>query len=141
MTAGVLARFVLLAALTAATVPAATAQGLATHVTVAKAVAANASHARTLRVAMAHAIAAQPLPAGYTVDVALVRLDVVATPQGELEVRAELRASLSDDQGIVRSVAATSTSARGRRRDRALIQRDAITEGARSLAKRLAART
>jgi len=134
----VLARFALLAALVAGAIPAVASQGLQIHVTVAAAVAADASHARTLREAMTQAIAKRQLPARYTVDVSLMTLDVVAAAGNEVEATVEVRAALSDEKGVVRSVSAAKTKARGPARDRALIERDAISEGARALAKRLA---
>jgi hypothetical protein len=126
----------------AAAVPAAASQPLAINATCATALAGDASHVRTLRGAIARALAKQPqqFPAGYTLDVALVRLDVTRAAGNELHVRAEVRAALSDARGVVRKVSIASSLARGPQRDRALLQRDAIVESAWQLATRLAKR-
>lgn len=135
-----LARFTL-SVLLVASVPAAASQRVAIHATAANNVVKDASHVRTLRDAMTHAIAVRPLPAGYTVDVSLIRLDVVLVARSnELEVRVEVRAAMSDERGQMRWFSIARTIARGPQRDRALLQHDAIVDGARSLAKRLAAR-
>ena len=130
---------VTLALVVAAAVPAAAAQPLAINATCAAAVASGGDHARTLRVAFARTIETQPqrIPAGYTIDISLVRLDASQASNGELQIRAEVRAALSDEHGVVRSVSSATSTARGSQRESALLQRDAITESARELAKRL----
>ena len=122
--------------------PAAASQPLAIHATCAAALRNDASHVRTLRDAIARALAKQPhqIPAGYTIDVALVRLDVTEVGK-ELQFRSEVRAALSDARGVVTTVSTVSSLARGPQRDRALLQRDAIVESAWQLATRLAKRT
>lgn len=130
------------ALLIAAAVPAAASQPLAINATCAAALGNDASHVRTLRDAIARALAKQPqqIPSGYTIDVALVRLDVTEVGK-ELQVRTEVRAALSDAKGVVQAVSTVSSLARGPQRDQALLQRDAIVEAAWQLAARLAKRT
>jgi hypothetical protein len=133
----VLRRFALVAALIVAIDPAVASQRIAIYASAATTATADASHVRTLREAMSQSLAKRTLPAGYSVDVSLIRLDVVAAGGGHLEARIELRAALSDERGTVRSVAVAHTHARGPRRDRAIVERDAIAEGARAVVKRL----
>ena len=87
-----------------------------------------------MRDALAQVIA--PLPQGYSIDISLVRLDAKLAG-AELEVRAEVKAILSDARGQVKAVSTSKTVARGPSRDRSLISRDAISEAARGVAKKL----
>jgi hypothetical protein len=83
-------------------------------------------HARTLLLALGE------LPT--SVDVALTHID--ATPAGaELEVRVELRAAVSDEAGRILWSSAVHANARGPARQRALLERDALTAAAEQLAK------
>ena len=67
-------------------------------------------------------------------DVSLVRL--ASTTSGRhVEVRAEVRALLSDAQGRARWHTISRATARGAARDRVMIQRDAVTAAARDVAK------
>lgn len=126
----------------ATAVPAAASQPLAINATCAAALAGDASHVRTLRDGIARALAKQPhqIPGGYTIDVALVRLDVTPAAGNEIQIRTEVRAALSDARGEVKKVSTITSLARGPQRDRALLQRDAIVESAWQLATRLAKR-
>jgi len=134
-------RCLLIAALLVPSLPAAASQRIAINATCAAAIADDTIHVTTLRDAIAQALVTLgTVPAGYSIDASLVRLDVVAKRDGELEVRVEIRAVLSDQRGRMRSISVAQSLARGRERDRALLQRDAITESARQVAKRLAAR-
>jgi hypothetical protein len=90
-------------------------------------------HVRTLRSEVVRALGSAPVTARYTLDVSLVRLTATIVDR-QLEVRAEVRALLSDASGIRWHTTARAT-ARGNVRDRALLQRDAITAAARDLAK------
>lgn len=114
--------------------PAAASQGLAIHASCAAELAAHATHVRTLRDAIAHEI--KPQPEGYSIDISLVHLDATLVGS-EVEVRAEVRAILSDERGRVKELATSKTVARGLSRDRSLISRDAIEEAARGVAKKL----
>lgn len=131
----------LIAALVAS-VPVAQAQKLAINVTVAAQVANDKSLARTLHGALERSLAARgrSLPAGHTLDASLVQLDTAPMSDGQVEVRVEVRAAISDARRRIHSVTSTKAIARGPARDRALIQRDAIEEAASQLAKRLSAR-
>jgi hypothetical protein len=100
---------------------------VAIHVTCATSV--SAVHARTLHAALA----ARRLPAGVTLDVALVR--ITATRAGtQIEIAAEVRGALSDASGRMRSTARVHAKARGPVRDRALLEREVIEEVAQRLA-------
>ena len=133
---------VALALLIASAPPALASQPLAINATCAAALASDASHVRTLRDSIARAVEKQPqkIPAGYTIDVALVRLDVTPAGGNEIQIRTEVRAALSDARGEVKKVSTVTSLARGPQRDRALLQRDAIVESAWQLATRLAKR-
>ena len=115
------------------------AQKLAIHVTVATQVVKDKSHARTLHSALERSLGARPrsLPDGHTIDASLVQLDTAPVSGGDVEVRVEVRAAIADERGRILSVTSTKTTARGPAKDRALVQRDAIEEAARQLAKRL----
>lgn len=130
----------LIAALVAS-VPVAQAQKLAINVTVAAQVAKDKSLARTLHGALERSLAARgrSLPAGHTIDASLVQLDTAPLSGGEVEVRVEVRAAISDARRRIHSVTSTKAIARGPAKDRALIQRDALEEAASQLAKRLSA--
>ncbi len=119
--------------------PIVSAQKLAIHVTVATQVANDKSHARTLHSALEQSLGARSrsLPAGHTIDASLVQLDTAPVSGGAVEVRVEVRAAIADARGRIVSVTSTKATARGPAKDRALIQRDAIEEAARALAKRL----
>jgi len=137
--------------LLAASVPASAKQGLGIHisqplsiyVTTTAAVTQDPGHRRTLRDAIAHALTSHTsaVPAGYTIDASLVKVDSVTLRNGELEFSIEVTVSLSDDKGRMRWASTATTQARGRARDRALLQRDAFADVARQLVKRLATRT
>ncbi len=101
--------------------------------------ARDTAHARVLHAAVAKSLSGKPGEhAGYTLDVSLVELEV--TPAGsELEVRAVVRALLSDPHGRIHVTSTARAIARGLARDRAVIQRDAIGSAGEQLAKRVRA--
>lgn len=144
-----LGRFIVMGVL-AVSLPARAKQGLGIHisqplsiyVSTTAAVTQDPAHRRTLRDAIAQALTSHTgvVPAGYTIDAALVTLDVVTLTSGELEVRIEVQASLSDDKGRLRWASTAKTQARGRSRDRALLHRDAFADASRQLVKQLATR-
>lgn len=144
-----LRRFIVMGVL-AASLPANAKQGLGIHisqpssiyVTSTAAVTQDPAHRRTLRDAIARALSSHTgaVPAGYTIDAALVRLESVPLATGELEIRIEVQASLSDDKGRMRWASSAKTQARGRARDRALLHRDALADASRQLVKQLASR-
>lgn len=74
-----------------------------------------------------------------TVDVSLTRIDVTPDAQG-LAIRVELRALVSDEAGKILWSSAVHATAKGARRDRALIEQDALDAAARELAKLVRAR-
>ena len=123
----------------AVAIPVASAQKLAIHVTVATQVANDKAHARTLQGALEQSLGgrSRSLPDGHTIDASLVQLDTAPVSGGDVEVRVEVRAAIADERGRILSVTSTKTTARGPAKDRALIQRDAIEEAARQLAKRV----
>ena len=94
-------------------------------------VTAAPAHARTLVAALGE------LPS--TVDVSLTRIDVTPDAQG-LAVRVELRALVSDDAGKILWSSAVHATAKGARRDRALLEQDALDAAARELATQVRAR-
>lgn len=116
--------------LAAASVPAA--QNGAVRVTCAAAVARDAAHERWLRAEVTKALADLPLAAGHTIDLSLVRLDAKRA-SSELEVRVEIRALLSDEDGRIHVQTTTRAMARGAARDRTLLERDAIGAAAEHL--------
>lgn len=97
----------------------------ALRVTCAAAVARDAAHERWLRAEMTRALADLPVAAGHTIDLSLVRLDAKRASK-DLEVRVEMRALLSDDDGRIRVQTTTRATTRGAARDRTLLERDAI---------------
>jgi hypothetical protein len=108
--------------------------GVEIHATCAAELASGAPHVRTLRVEVARALAGSRVPSRYTLDVSLVRL-ASTTIGGQLEVRAEVRALLSDEHGRARWQSTSHATARGAARQQALLQRDAVTAAARDVAK------
>lgn len=110
------------------------------HATCAAELASDPAHVRTLRGELAQALARISASASYTLDVSLVRLGVT-TVGSELEVRAEVRAMLSDARGKIRWTSTSRTAARGPARDRIRLQRDAVSAAARELAKSVRAHT
>jgi hypothetical protein len=112
------------------------------HASCADALARDPAHVRTLRGELAHALSGTSMSPGYTLDASLVRLAALPVG-GELEVRAEVRAMLSDGQGRVRWTSTSRATARGSSRERAQLQRDAVGAAAREVAKsvRVAAST
>jgi len=102
----------------------------------ASAVAALApEHLRTLETALTKELGNIPT----TLDVSLTRLDV--TPiGGDLEVKVELRALVSDEKGRVVWSSTANATARGTARERAQLHRDAITAAAQALGKRVRSR-
>lgn len=114
--------------------PSAARAGVAIHAT---SVAELAPHVRTLRGSLTQQL--QGLPDGYTLDVSLVQLG--STKIGsELEVRAEIRAALSDKHGRMRWTSTARAVARGPAKDRALLERDAITAAAEQVARHVRTR-
>ena len=107
--------------------------GVEIHATCATELARDPVHVRTLREEVARALASTRVPSRYTLDVSLVRLSGT-TVGNQVEVRAEVRALLSDAQGRARWQTTSRATARGSARDRALLQRDAVTAAAKQLA-------
>jgi hypothetical protein len=102
--------------------------------TCASELACDPSLVRTLRDEVARALGSTRVTTRYTLDVSLVRL--ASTTSGRhVEVRAEVRALLSDAQGRARWHTISRATARGATRDRVMIQRDAVTAAARDVAK------
>jgi hypothetical protein len=91
------------------------------------------AHLRTLRRELARALGGTRVPARYTLDVSLVRL-TAAVAGNQVEVRAEVRALLSDAQGRARYQTTSRVTVRGPSRERISIQRDAVTAVAHELA-------
>jgi hypothetical protein len=102
----------------------------------ASAVAALApEHLRTLETALTRELGNIPT----TLDVSLTKLDV--TPiGGDLEVKVELRALVSDEKGRVVWSSTANATARGSARERTQLHRDAITAAAQALGKRVRSR-
>ena len=110
------------------------------HATCAAELSRETSHVRTLRDEVARALAGTPETPRYTIDVSLVQLGT-STVGKQLEVRAEVRALLSDEQGRARYQTTSRAVVRGHVRDRALLQRDAVRAVARDVATALRTRT
>jgi hypothetical protein len=91
-------------------------------------------HLRTLRGELSRALANMRPATRLTLDVSLVRLGT-ASVDGELEVRAELRALLSDEHGRIRWTTTSRSTARGTAGQHTALQRDAVAAAARELAK------
>lgn len=92
-------------------------------------------HLRTLETALTTELGNLPT----TLDVSLTKLDV--TPiGGDLEVKVELRALVSDDKGRVVWSSTANATARGSARERTQLHRDAITAAAQALGKRVRSR-
>jgi hypothetical protein len=108
--------------------------GVQVHATCATELSREAVHVRTLREEVGRALASTPVAARYTLDVSLVKLSS-ATVGRELEVRVEVQALLWDEHGRARVHSKSRAVARGSQRDRALLQRDAVSAAARDLAK------
>jgi hypothetical protein len=110
------------------------AAGVKIHATCTTELAGDPAHVRTLRDEVARALASAGVTKRYTLDVSLVRL--ASTTSGrDVEVRAEVRALLSDEHGRARWQTTSRATARGSTRDRAAIQRDAVSAAARDVAK------
>jgi hypothetical protein len=114
--------------------------GIEIHATCAVAVVRDPAHARTLRAELTRALAGVATPAGTTLDVSIVRFNEI-TANGEVEVRTEARALLSDARGVVKWTSSSRATARGSVRDRTVVQRDAITAVAQQLATLIATRS
>ena len=123
-----------LAVLLLASSPVGAASALQIHATCTAELARDPAHVRTLRGELTRALRGMRAPPGYTLDVSLVRLGTSATGR-ELEVRAEVRAMLSDRHGVVQWSSLSRATARGTARDRVILQRDAVAHAARDLAK------
>lgn len=128
-----LARLALICSILVAAIADATA-GVEIHATCASELARDPVHVRTLRDEVARALAGARVPSRYTLDVSLVRL-AGTTIGNQVEFRAEVRALLSDGQGRARWQTTSRATARGAIRDRASIQRDAVTAAAQQLAR------
>jgi hypothetical protein len=129
----VLSRLALICSILVASVADAAA-GVEIHATCAADLAREPVHVRTLRDEVARALAGTRVPSRYTLDVSLVRLSGT-TFGNQVEIRAEVRALLSDAQGRARWQTTSRATARGSIRDRASIQRDAVTAAAQQLAR------
>jgi len=104
------------------------------HATCAADLASDPTHLRTLRGELAQGLTRISATTNYTLDVSLVRLGI-ATVGRELEVRAEVRAMLSDARGKIRWSSTSRSAARGPAADRIRLQRDAVGAAARDLAR------
>jgi len=104
------------------------------HATCAAELASDPAHLRTLRGELAQALTRITATASYTLDVSLVRLGI-STVGRELEVRAEVRAMLSDARGRIKWSSTSRAAARGPARDRIRLQHDAVSAAARDLAR------
>jgi hypothetical protein len=91
-------------------------------------------HMRALEAAVTSALGEVPT----TVDVSLTKLDVTQHG-GELEVKVELRALVTDESGRVVWSSCARAAARGPARERMQLHRDAITGAAEALGKRVRA--
>ena len=110
------------------------AAGVAIHASCTTELARDPVHVRTLRDEVTRALASTRVTTRYTLDVSLVRL--ASTTLGrDVEVQVEVRALLSDEQGRARWNTTSRATARGHARDRAMIQRDAMSAAARDIAK------
>jgi hypothetical protein len=97
------------------------------------------AHVRTLRGEVARALAGARAQPGHTLDVSIVRLDTRVTA-ASVEVSAELRAVFADPRGVILWSSSTRALARGTPRDRALLERDAISAAAQQLGRLVRAR-
>jgi hypothetical protein len=113
--------------------------GIEIHTTCAADAVRDPAHARTLSAELTRALAGVATPAGTTLDVSIVRFNELSA-KGEIEVRTEARAFLSDARGRVKWTSSSRATARGSLRDRTLVQHDAITAVAQQLAKLIATR-
>jgi hypothetical protein len=129
----------LAAALSLALVATEAAAGVQVHVSSAAEVARDPAHTRTLRSELTRAFANVATPSETTLDVSLVRLSARHVGS-EVEVRVEARAFLSDARGRVQWTSGASATARGRVRDKALVQRDALAAVADQLARHVRTR-
>ena len=126
---GVVLRYLMIFGLLVAST--ASAQGVAVRATCAAKVAAE--HSRTLRAEIERALADATAAEGYSLDVTLEKLDVIARG-GELEVRASVRALVADPHGAMRWTSSAHAVAKGRTRERAQLVHDAVAEAGRAVA-------
>lgn len=113
--------------------------GVEINATCASELARNSAHVRTLKSEVARALEGLPATSRYTLDVSLVRLD--ATPdRSEIEVRAEVRAILSDCRGRMVWTASARSTARGPAKDRLLVEQDAVIGAAQQVGRLVRAR-
>jgi hypothetical protein len=129
----------ILAALLVAAIGSSASAGVEIHTTCAAEVVRDPAHLRTLSAELTRALAGVSTPSGTTLDVSIVHFSETAA-NGEVEVRTEARALLSDARGRVQWSSSSRATARGAMKERALIQRDAITAVAQQLAKLIVAR-
>ncbi|HUS30031.1 MAG TPA: hypothetical protein VMZ53_16105 [Kofleriaceae bacterium] len=122
-----------LVCLVVATAPVVAGPAVEIHASCAADVATDPTHVRTLKSELAHAMA--NATAAHAVDVTLVKLDTSSASQGEVIVRAEVRAFVSEPNGKVKWAASARATARGPAKDRSLVQRDAVTAVAQEIAK------
>jgi hypothetical protein len=113
--------------------------GIEIHTTCAAEVARDPAHVRTLSAELTRALAGVSTPRGTTLDVSIVRFSET-TAAGEVEVRTEARAFLSDARGRVMWSSSSRATARGSVMARSHVQHDAISAVAQQLAKLIATR-
>lgn len=128
-------QWILAVALVAAMVTSASA-GISIHATCVAEVSRDPAHVRTLSTELARALADVRAPTGYALDVSLVRVDAT-TADGEIEVRIEARAFVSDGKRRVLFSSTSTATARGSVRERALLHRDALSAIAHQLATKI----
>lgn len=135
-----LARVLIFVGLASATASAEAPREVEVHASCATALARQPVHVHTLRAELTQALAGTRASDAYTLDVSLVRLDVRAAGRN-IEVRAEVRALLSDERGRIVWNSTARSTARGTAKDRELLQRDAVMSAARNVARSVRAQT
>ena len=112
-----------LVCLVVATAPASAGPAIEIHASCAADIATDPAHVRILKSELAQALAGAS--EAHSVDISLVKL-YTQTESGEVIVRAEVRAFVSDPKGRIKFATTAHATARGSAKERILVTRDAV---------------
>ena len=128
-----LARLALLC-LVVASAPVAAGTAVEIHASCAANVASDPGHVKALKSELAQSLAGAT--EARAVDVSIVKLETT-TEAKDVIVKVEVRAVISDPKGKMEWMTSARSTARGAEKERALVQRDAISAAARQVGKNI----